>query len=67
MSSETVNLVFSGEDKSIALALLHAVHHQYPRHETQVENLPVNSPLWPIFQRVGYVESFRRIEMRLLL
>jgi len=61
------HLVFGSENAEIALALLQAVHQANPLQDTKVENLPLNSPLWPIYQRVGYLESFRRIEMRLML
>jgi len=61
------HLVLGSEDDLIALALLQAVHQAKPMLDTKLENLPLASPLWSIFQKVGYVESFRRIEMRLTL
>ncbi|MEO8392703.1 MAG: GNAT family N-acetyltransferase [Chloroflexota bacterium] len=61
------HLVFGSEEPGIALALLQAVHQLYPLQDTKVENIPLTSPLWPVFQQVGYLESFRRIEMRLTL
>ena len=61
------HLVIGSEDAEVALALLQAVHKLYPLQDTKVENLPLTSPLWSVFQQVGYVESFRRIEMRLTL
>ena len=61
------HLVVGSEDTQVALALLQAVHKRYPLLDTKVENLPLTSPLWLVFQRVGYIESFRRIEMRLAL
>jgi ribosomal protein S18 acetylase RimI-like enzyme len=61
------HLVLGSEDQQVALALLQAVHQANPMLDTKVENLPLASPLWSIFQRVGYVESFRRIEMHLSL
>jgi ribosomal protein S18 acetylase RimI-like enzyme len=57
------HFVVGTQDERIALALLQAVHQVYPLQDTKVENLPTDSPLWPAFQRVGYVETFRRIEM----
>ncbi len=61
------HLVFGSEDVRVALALLQAVHQCYPLHDSRVENLPLTSPLWTVFQQVGYLESFRRIEMQLTL
>lgn len=54
-----------GEPHQVALALLHALHKRHPMLDTKVENLPVDSPYWPVMQEIGYLESFRRIEMRL--
>ena len=34
---------------------------------TSFENLPLDCPYWPAMQEMGYVVSFRRIEMRLEL
>lgn len=44
-------------------ALICAVHNTYPLHDTKIENLAVDHPTWPQFQRSGYMEAFRRIEM----
>ena len=60
------HFVFSYEayhDPELALSLLYHVHVQNPTADTKVENVPLNSVLWPIYQQAGYVESFRRIEM----
>ena len=48
-------------------ALLSQVHYDNPRQDTKVENLPLNHPTWPIFEELGYVVSFQRIEMFLNL
>ncbi|MBI1256787.1 MAG: GNAT family N-acetyltransferase [Chloroflexi bacterium] len=61
------HLVLGSDNAQVALALLQAVHKRFPLQDTKVENLPVTSPLWSVFQRVGYVETFRRIEMHLAL
>ena len=47
----------------LAFAFLSHLHHQYPRLDTQIENIQVNDPHLPAFYQMGYVESFRRIEM----
>jgi ribosomal protein S18 acetylase RimI-like enzyme len=52
-----------GDPATVAYALLSHLHHQYPRLDTQVENIQVNDPHLPAFYKMGYVESFRRIEM----
>ncbi len=61
------HFVLGTPDERVALALLQAVHQANPLQDTKVENLPVDSPLWPAFQRAGYVETFRRVEMLMTL
>jgi hypothetical protein len=53
----------SGDPVKMAYAFLSHLHHQYPRLDTQLENIQVNDPHLPAFTQMGYVESFRRIEM----
>lgn len=58
------HFVFSSNSSADMLyALITAVHSAYPLHDTKIENLPVDDPTWPQFQRSGYMEAFRRIEM----
>lgn len=52
-----------GDPVKLAYAFLTHLHHQYPRLDTQIENIQVNDPHLPAFHQIGYVESFRRIEM----
>ena len=52
-----------GNPTTVAYAFLSHLHHQYPRLDTQLENIQVNDPHLPAFYEMGYVESFRRIEM----
>jgi hypothetical protein len=52
-----------GDPATVAYALLSHLHNQYPRLDTQVENIQVDDPHLPAFYRMGYVEAFRRIEM----
>ncbi|MCK6577385.1 MAG: GNAT family N-acetyltransferase [Anaerolineae bacterium] len=54
-------------DPEVAVQLLSSVHSQHPQMDTKVENLAADSPFWAAFQQVGYVESFRRIEMLMML
>lgn len=52
-----------GDPATVAYALLSHLHYQYPRLDTQIENIQINDPHLPAFHKMGYVESFRRIEM----
>ncbi|MBN8656375.1 MAG: GNAT family N-acetyltransferase [Anaerolineae bacterium] len=53
----------AGDPAKLAYAFLSHLHHQYPRLDTHIENIQVNDPHLPGFIKMGYVESFRRIEM----
>jgi ribosomal protein S18 acetylase RimI-like enzyme len=53
----------TGDPVQMAYGFLSHLHHQYPRLDTHVENIQVNDPHLPAFYNMGYVESFRRIEM----
>jgi len=55
----------AGDPRRVGLALAHALHRQHPALDTKSENLPCDDPHWPPLQEIGYLESFRRIEMRL--
>ena len=52
-----------GDPVALARAFLWHLHYQYPRLDTQLENIQVNDPHLPAFYEMGYFESFRRIEM----
>ena len=53
----------TGDPAEMAYAFLSHLHHQYPRLDTHIENIQFNDPHLPGFYKMGYVESFRRIEM----
>src|SRR5688572_21499039 len=53
----------TGDPEKVAYALLSHLHRQYPRLDTQVENIQSTDPHLPAFYEAGYIESFRRIEM----
>ncbi len=53
----------AGSPEDVAYAALTHLHSQYPRLDTQIENIQVNDPHLPAYLKMGYVESFRRIEM----
>ncbi len=57
----------TGDPHQVCLALIHALHTRHPAMDTKSENLPVQDPHWPAMQALGYIESFRRIEMHLNL
>ncbi len=52
-----------GAPATVGRALLAHLHDKYFDLDTQTENIPVNDPHLPAFYEMGYVESFRRIEM----
>jgi GNAT superfamily N-acetyltransferase len=52
---------------SLTLVLLYHLHNLNPMLDTKVENTPALDLRWPVFQQMGYVEAFRRIEMFLYL
>jgi ribosomal protein S18 acetylase RimI-like enzyme len=52
-----------GDPATVAYALLSHLYSQYPRLDTQIENIQVNDPHLPALYKMGFVESFRRIEM----
>jgi ribosomal protein S18 acetylase RimI-like enzyme len=52
---------------TLTLALLYHLHNLNPLLDTKVENTPALDLRWPLFQQMGYVEAFRRIEMFLYL
>ena len=54
------------QNLDVAYGLLLHLHQSNPVVDTKVENVPVDDPLWPLYRDLGYVEVFRRIEMRLL-
>ena len=53
----------TGDPAMMAYAYLSHLHHQYPRLDTRLENIHVSDPHLPGFRKMGYIESFRRIEM----
>ena len=56
-----------GNQLDVATALLHRLHTEHPVQDTKTENLPVNDPHWPAFKQLGYLVTFRRIELVLPL
>jgi ribosomal protein S18 acetylase RimI-like enzyme len=52
-----------GDPATVAYALLSHLYSQYPRLDTQIENVQLNDPHLAGLQKLGFVESFRRVEM----
>lgn len=65
MSAFELTHVVLNPDASVEMirALISALHSQHPMHDTKIENLSSDHPAFSEFQRVGYLEVFRRIEM----
>ncbi|MBN2003220.1 MAG: GNAT family N-acetyltransferase [Anaerolineae bacterium] len=55
----------AGNPREVARALAHALHTQNPVQDTKTENFPLLDPHLPGLQDMGYIESFRRIELHL--
>jgi hypothetical protein len=51
----------------VATTLLQYLHQQFPFKDTIVENLAATDRHWPVFQALGYLTSFVRVEMALEL
>ncbi len=54
-----------GDPREVGQALLHALHTRHPAQDTNTENISLDDPHLPAMLDLGYLESFRRIEMRL--
>lgn len=52
-----------GDPVLVGYAFLSHLHYQYPRLDTHLENIQANDPHLPAFYQMGYVISFRRVEM----
>ena len=55
----------AGDPREVARTLAHALHREYPIKDTKTENVPLNDPHLPCLMDMGYLESFRRIGLRL--
>jgi ribosomal protein S18 acetylase RimI-like enzyme len=54
-----------GDPAHVAQALTHALHTTHPTQDTKTENFPASDPHLAGLVAMRYLESFRRIEMRL--
>lgn len=55
----------AGDPAQVAQALAHALHTRHPVQDTKTENIAADDPHLPGLYAMRYMESFRRIEMRL--
>ncbi|RMG90499.1 MAG: GNAT family N-acetyltransferase [Chloroflexi bacterium] len=51
-----------GDPQEVTWAVLHTLHQRYKRQDAVAENL-CDDEKWPGYERVGYFDAFRRIEM----
>ena len=52
-----------GEPAEIMYEMLTQLHSKFPTLDTYIENIAVDDPHLPAFMDIGYIDSFRRIEM----
>jgi ribosomal protein S18 acetylase RimI-like enzyme len=52
-------------DADMLRLALSRIYQEFSRQDTKIENLPSDSPIWPVLQSVGFIEGFRRTEMYL--
>jgi ribosomal protein S18 acetylase RimI-like enzyme len=61
---QLAHFAFGGTQHTDSLiGIMRHIHTEYAMQDTKIENLPIDSPVWPVLQNVGYLEVFRRIEM----
>ena len=51
----------------VASTLLRHLHWRHPVQDTVVENVPIDDSVWSVFESLGYMVSFTRVEMKLAL
>lgn len=55
----------AGDPREVGRALLDALHTRHPAQDTNTENVPADDSHLQAMWDMGYLEAFRRIEMRL--
>jgi ribosomal protein S18 acetylase RimI-like enzyme len=48
---------------AMTYALLYHMHDLHPMQDTKIENIPALDLRWPVYQQMGYMEAFNRVEM----
>ncbi|MEQ8675524.1 MAG: GNAT family N-acetyltransferase [Aggregatilineales bacterium] len=61
------HFVLSPSSDEMIETLLYHIHKNHPMQDTKIENVPSDHPTWQIFQKMGYIEVFSRLEMYLTL
>ncbi|MCA9902852.1 MAG: GNAT family N-acetyltransferase [Anaerolineae bacterium] len=56
-----------GCSHELMVAFLEMLHRTHSALDAKYENIPADSPCLPAFESAGYIEIFRRIEMKLAL
>ena len=59
--------VLQGDPVDVSTTILHWLHSKYPLLDAACENLAVNDPRIVSYKKVGYFDSFHRVEMVLRL
>jgi ribosomal protein S18 acetylase RimI-like enzyme len=54
----------AGDPTEVATALLENMHWRHPVQDTIYENFSATAPYWSAMQKIGYIVSFMRIEMK---
>lgn len=55
--------VLVGDPVEVTTAVLHTLHRLHPTQDALAENISADDPKWLGFQKMGYFETFRRVEM----
>ncbi len=55
--------VTMGDPVEVTACVLHVLHQRHKRQDAISENIPADDPKWPGFEKLGYFDSFRRVEM----
>lgn len=55
------------QDQDVLDAVLYHAHKAFPMQDAKIENVPVGHHTWQAYQKMGYMEVFRRTEMLLSL
>lgn len=59
--------VVEGPSKEIGWLALYHLNRLHPGMQVEAENVPVEGPMWSSYERAGYSQVFRRLEMKLAL
>ncbi len=57
----------AGPPEAMTATVLEVLHRLYPTQDAIAENFSAHDPRWAGFQKAGYFDAFRRVEMALFL